>query len=216
MKEDELEGQSILLSASQPHSIVSSVFQQFTEFITELVTFIFYGSGKLILGGHPSVLPIIYPQVLTFSQKNNKLVKLFLPSKIADRVFAGFNNLNEVDTVWVEETSLEKELILMRKRMTKEANFAIFVGGNTQSNSGNQPGIRYEYDSFIEHHPKGPAYLVGLAGGETLNIINCNNKTGRREPNTLSDKEIEILHSSNNTTLVTSILISDIKRNLTK
>jgi hypothetical protein len=100
----------------------------------------------------------------------------------------------------------------MRDRMAGAAQAAVFVGGKTADHYGKMPGIRDEYRRFVDKHPEGPVYLVGLLGGEALKLIQETETGEAAARNGLSDKERRVIHHSTSVDLVTSLIVGDLAR----
>jgi DNA-binding NtrC family response regulator len=217
----DLRGLPVMLSASLPQNLVgTSRAQELLDIIVAMVGGVLSANGTLVFGGHPSVTPLVHRVARSFSFKDPK-VRLFqlrrfqkdLPNEVYDDGVFG-------KVVWVgsesDDTSdREKDLAEMREEMAKVSRAAIFLGGKTEQNYGRIPGIRDEYQRFINHHKEGPAYLLGGLGGEALRIIQSLEERGNREPNGLSDDEIADVRYSDDMDFAASIVITDIRRHAT-
>lgn len=211
----------IFLSASIPQNLVgTNKAQDMLDLMVALVGGIISASGTLVFGGHPSITPLIHkvsclvgidkPQIHLF-QLNR--FKNSAPEETRDsRVFQEVRWIGESEN---KKATLATDLEQMRIAMAKAAKASIFIGGKTDQYVGNKPGIRDEYEKFLEYSTTSPTYLVGMMGGETLNIINDPNEQLRmNQLNSLHPEEINILQFSNNTDLIASIILRDLQRRI--
>jgi hypothetical protein len=111
-----------------------------------------------------------------------------------------------------EEAPTPGDFEEMREAMARAAQAAVFIGGKTEGYLGDKPGIRDEYERFMSHHSDGPVYLVGLLGGETVNIIRDVKEGRATEPNGLSSEERHVVHGSDSIDLIGSLILTDLCR----
>jgi hypothetical protein len=209
----------IFLSASVPqHLVGTNKAQSMLDLMVALVGGILSSSGTLIFGGHPSITPLIH-RVASLVGVDTPQIQLFQLNRFRDSIPQEVNDSRIFQKVaWIGESkntkaTLAAELEQMRVAMVKEAGAGIFIGGKTEQYVGNKPGIRDEYEKFLEYSAESPIYLVGMFEGETLNIINDSNEQLRRNKlNSLHEEEISILQSSNNIDLIASIILRDLHR----
>jgi len=209
----------IMLSASLPTGLEETRrAQDLFDLMVVLIGGILSSSGTLVFGGHPTVTPLIHRVANSASSSTKPQIKLFqlrrfrgkAPEEINDaRIFG--------DVAWIgfeqdDKESLNSDLRKMRNAMVKASQAAIFIGGKTEAFSGRVPGIIDEYERFTKRHPKGPVYLLGMLGGASLKIIKWLEARGQREPNSLTESELRILHHSDNVDLVASLILADIQR----
>lgn len=209
----------VFLSASVPQNLVeSNKAQGMYDLLVALAGGILSNSGVLVFGGHPSVTPIIHKVVLLTGAEYEQIhlfqlerFRKFVPQQIQDV----FRNISWTQPVEDDEEPLVKELGEMRDAMVRDARAGIFIGGKTEGFAGKKPGIRDEYERFLDRHSKGPVYLVGMLEGETLNIINEESEqTPQTNLNSLEEDEQNILRYSTNTDLIASIILRDLQRRL--
>jgi hypothetical protein len=100
----------------------------------------------------------------------------------------------------------------MRQEMVKTAKAAIFIGGKTQGFLGKIPGIREEYQCFMETHPNGPVYLLGIFNGETLNIIQEHENQQIHEPNLMNADELNAVRHSRDTDWIANLVLADLRK----
>lgn len=212
-----LKGKPVMLSASIPEDLVGSPRSQdcYTAVVV-CVQHILAAGGRMIFGGHPTITPLVHyvaqDMVLDAGAIDLFQLRRFekeAPQEIHDQqIFRSVNWVGDVSG----QASLEEELGLMREEMVRAAQAGIFLGGKTKNYSGSRPGIRDEYERYLNRHPEGPVYLLGLLEGETANIINELESEGRKEPNGLSAKELEIVHHSDSIDLIAGLIVEDLDR----
>lgn len=209
----------VFLSASVPQNLIgTNKAQSMLDLMVALVGGILSSSGTLVFGGHPSITPLIH-RVAYLVGIEKPRIRLFQLNRFREATPQEVNDSKIFQKVtWIGssengKSALSSELEQMRLTMVREASAGIFVGGKTEQFVGNKPGIRDEYEKFLEYSAESPIYLVGMLEGETLNIINDPNEQERRNKlNSLKKEEINILQSSNNTDLITSIILRDLQR----
>jgi hypothetical protein len=212
-------GLSVMLSASLPKSLEETRrAKELFDLMVVLIGGILSSSSTLVFGGHPTVTPLIHRIAKSIGSSTKPQIKLFqlnrfrrqAPEEVYDRSVFG-------EVAWVglekgDKGPLDLDLAKMRNAMVKASEAAIFIGGKTEAFSGRIPGIRDEYNRFIKQHLNGPVYLLGMLDGESLNIIKGLLERNMREPNSLSEDELKILHNSDNIDLVSSLILADIQR----
>jgi hypothetical protein len=209
----------VFLSASVPQNIVGmNKAQGLLDLMVALVGGILSSSGTLVFGGHPSVTPLIH-KVACLVGIEKPQIRLFQLNRFRDVIPPEVNDAAIFQKVtWIgdsenDKSKLAAELEQMRVAMVRESQAGIFIGGKTEQFVGNKPGIRDEYEKFLEYSAASPVYLIGMLEGETLNIINDSNEQVRRNRrNSLQEEEIEMLQSSNNIDLIASIILRDLQR----
>jgi hypothetical protein len=214
-----LNGLAVMLSAS----IIPSELQH-TPGAQELYTAVIHltqgialSGGRIVFGGHPTITPLVRYALKELNLENPPvdLYQLTFYKNQAPKDIEDTSVFREIH--WIEsgnngKTSLADDLAKMRNAMAEATKAAIFIGGKTTKYSGNIPGIRDEYNRFLTYHPDGPIYLVGLMDGETQQIIKDLNQEGNKEPNSLTDKERQIVCFSQSIELITPVIIKDLTR----
>jgi hypothetical protein len=209
----------VFLSASVPqHLVGANKAQSMLDLMVALVGGILSSSGTLVFGGHPSITPLIHKVAYLVGIKEPQ-ISLFQLKRFRDTMPHEVNDSKIFQKVtWIgdsenDKSKLAAELEQMRVAMVRKAGAGIFIGGKTEQYVGNKPGIRDEYEKFLEYSGGNPIYLVGMLEGETLNIINDSNEQQRRNKlNSLQKEEINILQTSSNTDLIASIILRDLQR----
>jgi TolA-binding protein len=186
-----LAGLPVLLSASIPDSLRGTPrAQDLYSAVVELVRRTLEAGGRLVFGGHPMITPLVH-RVAIAAGGNRPAIDLYqlrcfekdAPQEIWDRqIFREIRWCGAAD----EEAPTPGDFAEMREAMAEAAQAAVFMGGQTEGFLGDKPGIRDEYERFMQHHTDGPVYLVGLLGGETVNIIRDVKEGCATEPNGLS------------------------------
>jgi len=214
----DLKGMPVFLSASLPDDLADSPrAQELYTAIALLTHEIVSAGGRIVFGGHPSITPLVREAIRELNKKD--AADLFqlrrfegsAPGEIHDDEVFG-----RVHWIEGEGGDIDAELAQMRDQMAEKARAAVFVGGKTADHYGKMPGIRDEFQRFVNKHQEGPVYLVGLLGGETLNLINEMETSGGIARNGLSDKERRLIHHSTSIDLVVSLIVADLARKAEK
>jgi len=211
----DLKGKGVMLSASMPTELLGTFRAQ--DLYTAIVLFthqIAASGGKIVFGGHPSITPLVHEALAKLGKK--KVVSLFQPDQFKNQTPQEIHDADVFDDItWIGDgtTSMEEELAQMREAMAAASKAAVFIGGKTKDSLTKEPGIRDEYNRFLTKHPDGPVYLVGFMDGETLNLINELENKNEREKNSLSDKELQIIHHSKSIDLVVSLILENLAKN---
>lgn len=212
-----LEGLPVMLSASVPDELRGSprALDLFSA-VTLLVRRIIAAGGRVVFGGHPSIVPLVRRAALE-AGADEGTVQLYLlncfrnqaPPEINDRqVFGSIHWLgNEDDT-----KPSAADLSALRDAMVKASQAAVFIGGRTAGYYGDLPGIRDEYQRFLGEHEQGPVYLLGLLDGETSRIISELEANRQREKNHLDDTAVQFLHNSDNIDIIAPLVVEGLER----
>jgi hypothetical protein len=210
----DLKGMPVLLSASMPEEIADSPKAQDLYTAIALLTHeVIAAGGRIVFGGHPSITPLVREAVKRLGKRNvADLYQLRRFEESAPEEIRDDGVFREIHWIEGDGGDIDAELARMRDRMTEAAQAAIFVGGKTADHYGKMPGIRNEYRRFVEKHPEGPVYLVGLLGGEALKLIQEMETGEAAALNGLSDKERRVIHHSTSVDLVTSLIVGDLAR----
>jgi hypothetical protein len=209
-----LNGTPVLLSASMTDEVAAGprareLYTAIGLFVHEVIA----AGGRIVFGGHPGITPLVREAVSKLGKEN--VVDLYqlrrfegsAPAEIRDdRVFGRIH--------WIESAAddIDAELGQMRDQMAEAARAAVFLGGKAADHYGKTPGIRDEYQRFMEKRPDGPVYLVGLLGGETLNLIRELEAGAQPARNGLSEEERRVIHHSTSIDLIVSLIIEDLAR----
>lgn len=115
---------------------------------------------RIIWGGHPSITPLIYYVMEKLELRIQEHVTLY-QSKFFEKYFLPDNN--KFENVILTESTGERNssLLVMRKRMFTESQFAagVFIGG--------MEGIEDEYRMFIAYHDNALLLPVASTGAAT-------------------------------------------------
>ncbi len=168
---------TVFLSAAFPDQLKGKqLAQALLTFQARIVRGVVRSGGRVIFGGHPSVMRVIHRstedatnevsgvdlfQLERFRQPDDPIVQ--------DRTV--FRSVTWIPRLAAGDATVGAELTIMRQLMVGPAQAAVFAGGRQQSFLGSKPGIREEYELFVGAHPKAPAYLVGLFGGAAADLI---------------------------------------------
>ncbi|HEX9733193.1 MAG TPA: hypothetical protein VGG06_14560 [Thermoanaerobaculia bacterium] len=201
-----LEGLPVFLSASLPQALSGTPRAlDLQGFLVAFVRGLLAAGGRLVFGGHPAVTPLVQRVASDFGEGKVDLYQLtrfrdYAPAEVRAPQFV---------VHWVDSDSLEP----MRDRMVDEAQAAVFVGGKTRDEApiGGAPGICDEYRRFLRRHPGGPAYVLGLLGGEAERLARELENNGG-EPNGLNAKERRVLHHTTDVDLAASLVLADLRR----
>lgn len=217
--EKRLENISVMLSASVPDELMSSLHAQ--DLFTVIILFtqhILSEGGSLVFGGHPTITPLVHKTASSIMHDQSAIhlhqIRYFRDKAPKET----FDDTVFPDIQWFGDESREPDVddfAEMRDAMSDMSQAAIFVGGKTSGSYGDKPGIRDEYERFLSKNPKGPVYLVGLMEGESKSIINELEQQGKREPNGLTDNQLKLIHSGLNIDLIAPVIIADIGKNVT-
>ncbi len=202
----DLDGLPVFLSAALPDALRGTPRAlDLQGFLVAFVRGLLAAGGRLIFGGHPSVTPLVQRVASDFGDRK---VDLFQLTRFRD---SAPKEIREPQFVlhWVDSDDLSP----MRDQMVDEALAAIFVGGKTEEEDpvGGIPGIRDEYRRFVDRHPAGPAYVLGLLDGEAARLIEEFDRNGG-EPNSLSTAERQALHQTTDVDLAASLVLADLRR----
>jgi hypothetical protein len=215
MKNNMLNQLKIMLSASIPSHLENTFKgQEMYHIIMVLTRRIISAGGKIVFGGHPSITPLIRNAALSVEGSPDD-IHLFQLKRFKDKAPDAIHDKNIFSNIrWFgdgnTETNLASELSEMRRAMAESADAAIFIGGKTSDSLTETPGIREEYQVFMENHPNGPAYLIGMMEGETLNMIKEFENHQKKIPNRLSNDQLDYMHHKDNIELIAPMIVSDI------
>lgn len=211
---DRLKKLPVLLSASVPDSVRQGPRAlTLYDTVTLLVRRILAANGRVIFGGHPSIVPLVHRAARETGA--SQAVVLYLLRRFQDRVPPEIYDLQVFDEVhWIGDGSKaeDQELAEMRDAMIHASRAAVFIGGKTRDFHGAKPGIRDEYERFTRRHANAPVYLLGLLDGETARMIDDLKQTGRHEPNTLSETDRDLLYRSADVDLIAPVVVADLER----
>ncbi len=200
-----LKGIRLMLSASLPDELAGTPrAQELYDLLVVLVGGVLSSGGGLVLGGHPTVTPLVHRIARSVGVEPGQ-IQLFqieqfraaAPTEAFDeRIFGSIH--------WCPD------LASMRDRMAGAANAAVFAGGRTSQNAGERPGIRDEFERFVTHHPNGPAYLVGSLSGETAKLIAESEPGATWGPRMLSRRECQLITNPDSVDLAASLVLTDL------
>jgi hypothetical protein len=204
----------VFLSASMPDELAESPrAQELYNAIGLLTHEVVAAGGRIVFGGHPSITPLVREAVKQLGKRHVvDLYQLRRFEKSAPEEIRDDGVFSEIHWIETDGDDIDAELARMRNRMAEAARAAVFAGGKTADHYGKTPGIRDEYQRFVDRHPEGPVYLVGLLGGETLKLIEEMEAGEAAARNGLSDKERRVIHHSTSVDLVTSLIVGDLAR----
>jgi len=212
-------GYPVMLSASLPNDLENRYqSQDLYDLLVSLVGGILSSGGTLVFGGHPTITPLVHRLASSISIKKSPIIlfqlarhKPIVPKEVYDgNIFTDIRWIgNEGDS---DTQTLVDGLSMMWQEMVQTAKAAIFMGGKTQGFSGKIPGIREEYQRFMETHPNGPVYLLGIFNGETLNIIQEHENQQIREPNFMNADELNAVRHSKDTDWIANLVLADLRK----
>lgn len=209
----DLNGTPVLLSAGMPDDLAAGPrAQELSIAIGLFVHEVVAAGGRIVFGGHPSITPLVREAVTQLGKEN--VVDLYQLRRFEGTAPEDIQDSSVFSEIhWIEPADdIDAELARMRDRMAKAARAAVFLGGKTADHYGKTPGIRDEYQRFIEKHPDGPIYLVGLLGGETLSLIREIEAGDEPARNGLSEEKRRVIHHSTSIDLIVSLIIEDLAR----
>lgn len=210
-----LAGMPILLSASIPTPLRGTPrAQDLYSSVVEFVVRVLQADGRLVFGGHPTITPLVRRAALA-AEASHPAIDLYqlryfqgkAPREAMDR--SVFREIRWCGAPG-QDAPNPHDFAEMRDAMAEAAQGAVFIGGKAEGFSGDRPGIRDEYERFLHHHPDGPVYLVGLLGGETVNIIRDVADGRASEPNGLSAEQRRVVHGSDSIDLIVSLILTDL------
>ncbi|MFY9222922.1 MAG: hypothetical protein WAQ98_09645 [Blastocatellia bacterium] len=202
----------VFLSLSLPKELIgTNQAQDLYDFLASIVKAIAISGGNIVFGGHPTITPLIHKMVISLGV-SYPCIHLFQLERFKNDAPPEIGDERVFQLTWYKDhASIDIALGNMRAVMARQAQAAVFLGGNRKSIT-HTPGIKDEYSKFISYHPKGPAYLLGFLGGTTTEIISDIEKQGISEPNGLNEKEANIIHHSTNIDLITSLILADLAK----
>ncbi len=200
-----LKGIRLMLSASLPDELVGTPrAQDLYDLLGVLVGGVLSSDGGLVLGGHPTVTPLVHRIGQTVGVVPGQ-IQLFQLEQFRDKAPAeAFDERIFGQVRWCVN------MASMRDCMAREANSAVFAGGRTSGNVGGMPGIRDEFERFLKHHPGGPAYLLGSLDGEAAKLIAESRPGVAWGPKWLSVRERELIAASDSVDLAASLVLTDL------
>jgi hypothetical protein len=211
-----LNGLHVMLSASLPKALEGTRrAQELFDVMVTLIGGVLRSSGVLVFGGHPTVTPLVHRIALSAGPPEEPRIKLFQLNRHREQAPEEVNDQRVFGEVrWLGDAGapLDEDLAELRSEMVEASHAGIFIGGKTQDYLGRVPGVRAEYERFAEMRPDGPAYLLGILGGEALRLIKSLEREGRREANSLSEDELRAVHYSDNVDLIFPIILNDLQR----
>ncbi|WP_295393497.1 hypothetical protein [uncultured Thiodictyon sp.] len=204
----------VLLSASVPDEVIGTPeAQRLYDYVAAIVAALFDAGLSLVFGGHPTITPLVHQAVRARGEPRPSIDLFQLerfrgeapPEALDGTVFERLH--------WVGDPALPiaADLANLREPMVALARAAIFIGGKTTGFQGGKPGIRDEFERFRTHHPTGPVYLVGGAGGETARIVTDANGQDW-ECNGLQGEARAVLHDSHAEHIVAAVIARDLER----
>ena len=203
-----LAGFKVFLSSSIPEDLEGHFrAQDHFSLLTSLVGRILQSGGLVVFGGHPSITPLVHSVgrhakaggILLYQSENFR--GLVGPEVNDSAIFHAVE--------WIpQQQDVGASLLDMRQRMARQADAATFAGGRNKKFFGPKPGIRQEYEVFLQEHAHGPVYLVGMLGGAARDLI----REGVAEPNTLGSEELRDIHESDDVDLIVGTILADLKR----
>ncbi len=214
MNIETLQGRRILLSASLPDELKGTPRAQGMYDLLVLLSRALAGAGaRLLFGGHPSVTPLIDRAVAGLGVEREFLC-LYQAAHFRHQILEQVADPSRFPQIhWIGDEGDDREagLTAMRRAMAAEADAAILVGGRGQRPEV-CPGLREEYALFLEAHPQGPLYLLGMLEGEAGRMIAEAEQGQLAEPNSLSAKELRLIHHADLVELVVPLMLADLGR----
>jgi hypothetical protein len=204
----------VLLCASVPDEVNGTPqARHIDDYVAAIVAALFDAGLNLVFGGHPTITPLVHRTVCARGGARPS-IDLFQLERFRDMAppqaldGAVFERLH-----WVGDPGLpiDADLANLREPMVALARAAIFVGGKTTGFQGGKPGLRDEFERFRAHHPTGPVYLVGGAGGETARILAQANGEDWGH-NGLQGEARAVLHASHDAHIVATVITRDLER----
>ena len=151
--EKPLHHRSVMLSASIPDELKNTLqAQDLFPVIQLFAKHILMAGGRLIIGGHPTVRPLVHRTALAVEHADDAIQLYQLRHFEHDAPAESRDTCVFPMIHWVEG-ELQEGLTAMRLAMSQAADAAIFIGGKTQNFFGAKPGIRDEYEQFLRQHP---------------------------------------------------------------
>jgi hypothetical protein len=198
----------VFVSTSMPGALSGTTESfKFQDFFVVLVRGLLQAGGRMIFGGHPTITPLVHQVARAFPTPR---IDLYQCARFRGQEPAEAHDSRVFNLHWIESPS--GSVAPFREAMTRKARAAVFVGGKLANENprGGKPGVRDEYERYLRHRPGGPAYLLGLLGGEASNMI----EQDFNEPNTLSPQEKATLHQADFPELAVGLILADLRRQL--
>ena len=129
---------------------------------------------RLVLGGHPSITPLVYYVMKKLNLNIQEHVTIY-QSKFFEKYFPEDNNkFNNAILTDVIDNDRDKSLLHMRERILDEFEFsaAVFIGGMEGIEGDKEKGIEGEYKMFIDRHPQALILPIASTGAATKIIYN--------------------------------------------
>jgi hypothetical protein len=164
--------------------------------VVALARMVFHEKGAILMGGHPSISPLISMVASEFSweldqenpsdiSKAPKYIKIYQSEAFGEHVPESTLNLgysNYVSIKWLAARNNEKfdpdkkgtqckeSLTYLRQKMLEENPDALICFGGME-------GVEEEFKLFREKNPFKPVYLLKNTGGATYNLTIENNNS---------------------------------------
>ncbi|WP_089720899.1 SLOG domain-containing protein [Candidatus Entotheonella palauensis] len=204
---------ALFLSSSLPQDLQGTLrAQDLNDILVSLIGTHLQADGTFVFGGHPTITPLVHRLARSLAGRGR--VMLFQGEAFRNERLAEVDDQQVFPNVQWRGKGRSKldDLNAIREAMIATATAGVFVGGKTSDNIGERPGIRVEYELFLQHHPDGPAYILGLLNGEARLMIDELESRGEAEPNGLNADAQRLVHHSDNIDLIVSLILDDIQR----
>lgn len=208
-----LDGLRVLLSASIPEGFSgTSAAQDFYSAVVTITRRILAAGGHLVFGGHPSITPLIRRAAATVA-RGPEAITLYQAVNFRDKAPPEVHDPGLFpDVRWVGDAtaSVPENLSVLREAMAADSDAAILIGGRHEASLTGEPGLREEHRRFLDHHLRGPVYLVGLLYGEARRMAEEAAAGRLPEPNGLDDAGRKEVHFGRNLDLIAPRIAQDI------
>ena len=172
-----LRGRRVFLSAAMPDDAATeAAAHTLAPFVITFVQTMFSLGAIVVIGGHPSITPMIHRAIIDIAAEDSGIIELhqamswrnaLVPEAKDRRVFGKIRWHGAGKDVKADLHALRIGMI------TRDLDAAVFVGGKMRESKSNPPGIIAEHQRFRDcpERPNRPAFLLGLANGATARLI---------------------------------------------
>jgi len=170
----------------------------------------------LVFGGHPSITPLIHRAAAVVG-RGADAITLYQSVDFRDEIPAEVLDTEAFpDVRWVGKPGMgiAENLTTLRKAMAKNSDAAILIGGRTTTNLTPVPGLQEEFRRFLDCHPNGPVYLLGLMGGEARRLAEQVERGELTEPNGLDRTTRHEVHFGHNLDFIGPVIAADMASQL--
>ncbi len=186
------------------------------EFVSVFSSLTYKLGGNIVHGSHPSLTPALKRSASRFSKNSNQL-QLFISDMFiennSERPTGRFKE-TIVNAIKNEEGKYlrNESLTFLREKMSKEANFAIFIGGKFHNGTGFKPGVAEEIEIAIINNI--PSFILAGVQGKAKDLANP--FILKKINPFASEEEIQEISYEKNVSILPSKILSSVINNKTE